>query len=298
MTTYDRELKGPDTYEYFNNISKICQVNYINLLKAQLFLLLLIAIISIFPIANDKYENYKQSLNIILMSIVLILMILQFAKNYMSGWQKARFLSESILSNCWLLIFKCDSYSEDNYDNSLAKFQERIKEMKKEINIKDYLSFSALVIKDHDNPPWMKEKYSATLNDKKEFYIKYRIGNQISWYGKKAKYNKNNSTKYFVYGLIALTVGLVLTVLVLIKVIPNLSYLGLFTTLAASLFSWKQTKRFDELKTTYSVAADELRDFGNVLQRKKTESDIQETVFDTEKSISREHKLWFSKVLD
>ena len=100
---FDRELIGPDSYEYFNNISKICQLKYVGLLKAQLILLLIISVFSIFPILGNSLENLKQTINIILMVIVLILMILQFSKNYMAGWQKARFLAESIMSNCWLL---------------------------------------------------------------------------------------------------------------------------------------------------------------------------------------------------
>src|SRR5438309_2108546 len=116
---FDRELKGPDSYELFNSISKKCQNNYINLLRWQLNLLLLIAIISIFPIENVSDADCVQGANIMLMVIVLFLMIMQYSKNYMTGWQKARFLAESILSNCWLLIFKCDSYSEGNYETSI-----------------------------------------------------------------------------------------------------------------------------------------------------------------------------------
>lgn len=296
--TFDRELRGPDSYEYFNSISKKCQLKYIGLLKFQLILLLVIALISMLPVFDGMIETWKQCINIILMVILLMLMILQFSKNYMAGWQKARFLAESILSNCWLLIFRYDSYNEENFDIAISKFHKRIKEMKEEINIKEFLDISDLVIMDNDNPDWIKELYSASIGDKKDFYIKFRIDDQIKWYSKKTKYNKNNSTNYFVLGLFALAIGIVLTVFVIIKLIPNLSYLGFFTTLAASLFSWKQTKRFDELKTTYSVAAEELRDFSNILKGKVIETEIQEIVFNTEKSISREHKLWFSKVLD
>ena len=297
MATYDRELKGPDSYEYFNSISKKCQSNYINLFRGQLILLLLIAIISIFPNEIVFDANCLQGINIMLMVIVLFLMILQYSKNYMAGWQKARFLAESILSNCWLLIFKCDSYGEGNYDESLSKFHARITEMKKEISIKDYLSITSLSNVDNDNPEWISENYTKKIEDKKQYYIKFRIEDQIKWYSKKAKQNANNSMHYFIYGLLSMVFGILLTVLVLVRVIPNIPYLALFTTISASLFSWKQTKRFDELKTTYSVAADELSDFKKALIRKTSVDDIKNTVFDTEKSISREHKLWFSKVL-
>ena len=295
---YERELLGPDSYEYFNNISKKCQTKYIVLLKAQLLLLLIIAVISILPVFKIELENYKQAINIFFIVFVLALMILQFSKNYMEGWQKARFLSESILSNCWLLIFKCESYNEVEYDEALSKFQKRIKEMKEEININDFLLISDPINCDHDNPKWILDNYFASLNDKKTFYLKYRIENQINWYSEKSKSNNSSSTSFFILGIVSMILGIVLSILVLIKVIPNLSYLGFFTTLAASLFSWKQTKRFDELKTTYSVASDELQDFRNSLERENTEIETKEIILDTEKAISREHKLWFSRILN
>jgi len=295
---YERELEGPHSYKYFNTLSKLCQNRYTGLLRAQLLFLLTISLISIIPGNIYGIENYLQGFNIILMILVFILMILQYSKNYMEGWQKGRFLAESILSNCWLVIFRCGSYNQKNYNECLAKFHDRIKEMKKEINIKDYFYMLPQEMFVNDNPVWMREKYETTSEDKKTFYIQYRINDQIDWYSKKAKFNTDNSKNYFLYGLISLGLGIVLSVFVLLKLVPALTYLGLFTTIAACLFSWKQTKRFDELKTTYSVAADELSDFKRALINKTSEDDIKETVFDTEKSISREHKLWFSKVLD
>ena len=93
-------------------------------------------------------------------------------------------------------------------------------------------------------------------------------------------------------------IGMILTILVLVNFIPNLSYLGFFTTIAASIFSWKQTKRFEELKTTYSVTADELKDFKKLILNTNSEDKLREIIFNTEKAISREHKLWFSRVLE
>jgi len=89
-----------------------------------------------------------------------------------------------------------------------------------------------------------------------------------------------------------------LTVLTIMDIIPNFSYLGLFTTLSAAIFSWKQTKRFEELSSTYSVAIEELKDFKKKLLLDNSESEIKEIIYDTEKSISREHKLWVSKIND
>lgn len=294
---FERQLIGPDSYEYFNTISRLCQSYYINLIRAQLLILFLIAVISTLPVLCDSLEKMKLITYLILVTSVLILMIIDFANNYMDGWQKSRFLAESILSNCWLLIFKCEIYNHNKYDEAISKFHKRIKFLKKEININNYLSYTGVINQDNDSPGWLYENFNAKINVKKQFYIDNRIQEQINWYNQKTRYNKNNSRNYFILGLISLVIGIILTILVLAKSIPNLSYLGLFTTLTASLFSWKQTRRFDELKTTYSVTVDELCHFKNIIEIEKNESEIQKIVFETENSISREHKLWFNKAL-
>jgi Ca2+/Na+ antiporter len=273
---------------------------YIGLMKWQLYLLVLIAVISLFPLVEQwpKWiEQVKQVTLIVSLLVVLLLMIIQYSKNYMEGWQKSRFLAESILSNTWLLFFKHEKYDLP-FNEAIETFHKRIKEMKDEIDVKQFLSFAEKPNKDHDVPIWVKENFDVSMSDKKEFYLKYRLRDQINWYYKKASYNKQNSTYYFIGALIAMGIGLVLTIFVMINWIPNLSYLSFFTTVAASIFSWKQTKRFDELKTTYSVSSDELDDFKKTLLLDKAEDEVKEIIFDTEKAISREHKLWFSKIFE
>ncbi len=297
---FDRELKGPDSYEFYNEISKKCQRMYIGLMKWQLYFLMLIAIISLFPIVEkwpECVEQLKQIILVVSIIVVLLLMIIQYSKNYMEGWQKSRFLAESILSNSWLLFFKHEKYDLP-FNEAIETFHKRIKEMKEEIDVKQFLSFAKKPNIDHDVPIWVREKFDVSMNDKKEFYLKYRLRDQMNWYYKKTSYNKRNSTYCFIGALIAMGIGLILTILVMINWIPNMSYLSFFTTVAASIFSWKQTKRFDELKTTYSVSSDELDDFKNTLLLNKSDEEVKEIIFDTEKAISREHKLWFSKVFE
>lgn len=292
---FERQLIGPDSYQYFNTISELCQSYYIKLIRAQLLILFLIAVISTLPVLCDSLEKIKLIIYLVLMTLVLLLMIIDFANNYMDGWQKSRFLAESILTNCWLLIFKCGIYNCNKYEEAMSEFHNRIKFLKKEININKFLSYTEVINQDNDSPAWIYANFNANIKEKKQFYIDNRIQEQINWYNQKAKSNKNNSSFYFILGLISLSIGIILTVLVLAKLIPNFSYLGLFTTLTASLFSWKQTRRFDELKTTYSVTANELCHFKNIIEIEQNESEIQKIVLDTENSISREHKLWLNK---
>src|SRR5690554_468353 len=103
-TQFDRELIGPDSYECFNNLSKLCQKRYLKNVGYQLVLLLLISIIASIPEFNTTLEKLKHFIQLSLIIGVLILMVMQFKSNFMDGWQKSRFLAESILSQAWLLF--------------------------------------------------------------------------------------------------------------------------------------------------------------------------------------------------
>ena len=296
-TKFDRSLIGPDSYEYFNNLSKLCQSRYLNILGAQLILLLFISIVASVPELIVPYEKTKHFIELTLIISVLILMIIQFKSNYMDGWQKSRFLAESILSQCWLLLFKVNNYDKD-FNEAISIFLERIREMKSEINVSDYLKFVSQKSSDNDRPQWITDNFDKSIAEKKEFYIIERINDQEKYYFKKTLFNRRNSERYFWFGILAMGIGAILTILTIMDIIPNFSYLGLFTTLSAAIFSWKQTKRFEELSSTYSVAIEELKDFKKKLLLDNSENDVKEIVYDTEKSISREHKLWVSKIND
>jgi hypothetical protein len=294
-TDFDRKLIGPDSYEYFNDLSKLCQSRYLRILGAQLLILLGISLIASIPELPSPFEKTKHVIELALIVAVLILMIIQFKSNYMDGWQKSRFLAESILSQSWLLLFKVDNYNKD-YNSAISIFLDRINEMKSEINVNDYLKFVSVISSDNDQPNWISENFDKNISEKRNYYIIERINDQEKYYYKKTLYNRRNSEKYFWFGISSMGIGAILTTLTIMDVIPNFSYLGLFTTLSAALFSWKQTKRFEELSSTYSVAIEELKDFKKKLLLDSSEDEIKAIIYDTEKSISREHKLWVTKI--
>jgi hypothetical protein len=294
-TAFDRELIGPDSYECFNNLSKYCQKRYLKNVGTQLILLLSISIIASIPELKTNLEKTKHVLQLVLIIGVLIFMVMQFKANFMDGWQKSRFLAESTLSQSWLLFFKVNKYN-DSFSKALSVFHEKIKFMKREVDLSNYLKFLSPISSDNDNPEWIRNNFDKSNSDKIEFYIKHRLNDQEKYYYKKTLFNSRKGETFFWLGMVSMGFGAVLTILTMIGVIPNFAYLGLFTTLAAAIFSWKQTKRFEELSSTYSVAIDELKDFKKKLLLQPSEQKTKEIIYDTEKSISREHKLWVSKI--
>jgi hypothetical protein len=207
----------------------------------------------------------------------------------MNGWQNARFIAESVLSNAWLYSFKIGIY---NADAKVATqgYIDTVDKIQKEVELKNFLSIytsSLPAVAD-----WMIKNFNeSNILTKKEFYIKHRLDDQIDWYTKKSEYNMQHSSIWFGISLVLLLTGIILTIFV---GLDQFSVLGLLSTLTAAILTWRQTKRFDELKVTYAVAAKELHSLKAKFELEKDEPDILRFVEEAEKSISREHKLWFN----
>ena len=289
----ERKLSGPGSYEKYNRISILSQSKYLLLLKSQIYSLLFIALLSSVPSFSEYgIDKIKHFIELFFILVVLILMIYQYKSNNMQGWQNARYLAESTLSNAWLFVWRCEPYNIDQ-KSSMVKFIDTVEKLEHEVDIKPFLS---LVSNNEDEiSDWMIEFRNHDLENKKKCYKNHRLNDQINWYTKKANYNQRKSTLLFCMGLILMGAGALLTILVIYDKIPDWAYLGFFTTVAVSVFTWFQTKRHDELRITYSVSAQELTRFKEKFNIVSDEMELVELVENIEKSISREHKLWLVK---
>lgn len=286
---YDRELKGPYAYDRFNNISRICQTRYLNLIKAQSYILILMALLSSFSIATDESEEIVRYSIVILSITTLGIIIFQQNKNYMTGWQNSRFIAESVLSNSWLFSFRIGIYNSDE-KTAIQNFIDTVDKIQKEVELKNFLSISNSTLPAIAD--WMKINFNdIDISTKKTFYIKYRLDDQISWYTKKSEFNMKQSSLWFTLSLILLLSGIILSIFIHLN---QFAILGFLSTITAAILTWRQTKRFDELKVTYAVAAKELHSLKAKFEMENDEYDIIRFVEEAEKSISREHKLWFN----
>lgn len=286
---FDRELIGPHAYDKFNNISKLCQKQYLNLIRVQSYLLIIIALISSFSIVSKEVEQLARYTIVTLSVVTLGLLIFQQTKNYMKGWQNARFIAESVLTNSWLFGFRIGIYNSDE-KNARRNFIDTVDKIENEVELKNFLSMYSS--KESTISDWMSTLFhDGNLDSKKQFYIKYRLDDQIAWYTEKAKFNMDESNIWFSLSLGLLLIGIILTLFIPLF---DFSVLGFLSTITAAILTWRQTKRFDELKVTYAVAAKELHSLKAKFEMEKDATDILKFLEEAERSISREHKLWFN----
>jgi hypothetical protein len=93
-------------------ISRECQKRYLRLIKLQTAGLCGVALIGAFSYDMASSLEPKARLLIVVFSIIVLgLLSYQQSRNYMKGWQNARFAAESILSNAWLFVFKIGAHA-------------------------------------------------------------------------------------------------------------------------------------------------------------------------------------------
>lgn len=289
-----QELKGPNSYERYDKIAIVCQKNYFRLFKLQIFLLSFIAFLSLLPAFSETgIDTIKHSIELILIIVVLSIMTWQYNANYTKGWENARYLAESILSNAWLFVWRCEPFNDDQ--NASIKFIDLIENLETQIDLKQFISLVPSTKNGIAN--WMFDFRASDVATKKSKYMRYRLDDQIDWYSTKASFNQRRSTLWFIAGLALMVIGAIFTIGIIIEILPNWSFLGFFTTVSVSISSWIQARRNDELKITYGVTAQELIRFKDKMNLIPAEDELVKLVENIENAISREHKLWLTRLM-
>lgn len=140
----------------------------------------------------------------------------------------------------------------------------------------------------------MMQVRRLSLDERLEVYRKERIINQALWYTKKAKYNKGKSRIWFWVTVILHSIAIIL-LLYNIKE-PELRLpIEIIAVAASSVLTWLQSKKHNELSTSYSLTAHEIMLIKAETNRITTESELSEYIMNCENAFSREHTQWVAR---
>ncbi|OAB26027.1 Protein of unknown function [Flavobacterium fryxellicola] len=285
----------PNFFRAGDKASLVAQSTYVNYVKWDLSLMIIASALTIYNYqeANSKTIIYVISGILLLIATILSLVIKN--KQYEDIWYRGRALAESCKTLTWRYI-TCSEYFENDLNSSEAKkrFRERITEVKNEFSdLNKELSAKLLALPIISEEMNVIREYSLEM--RKQYYLKHRINNQIDWYQNKADKSKSKYEGWFWAVIIAQILGLI-SIGYLIK-FPNCSFnfVGLFSTLSASFFSWLQLKKYQENKEAYTTATSELNLIKQVGEEINSEESFSKFVLDSENAMSREHTMWLAQ---
>jgi hypothetical protein len=137
----------------------------------------------------------------------------------------------------------------------------------------------------------MRELRSRPLDERRQAYLDWRIGDQQGWYAAKAAANEKQASRWTLL-LTALEGTALLTAILMASGAFQFDFLGVGATAIGVAAAWMQARQYQTLAAAYSVAAQELAEIRSRGDLVKEEESWAEFADQSEEAISREHTLW------
>ena len=141
----------------------------------------------------------------------------------------------------------------------------------------------------------MRKMRNLDLEKRKQIYLEQRIKDQRKWYGHNAKQNKVHASRWFMAVLIAQSLAVLFTLLIMRWSNSPINFAHVCSSAAIAFLAWIQVKQHQELAQSYGVAAHELGLIAEQISYIKTEEELCKFVSESENAISREHTMWMAR---
>lgn len=281
----------PALYETASALSAKSQTTYLRLIRAEYALLFLAAILSM---SWSKEPTFFIVYTAVLLASLGILICRSWMKPE-QDWYRGRALAESIKTSSWRFLMRSSPF-EDAASITIPRgeFREHllaILHANRFIGDKMPPDSAAK----QQIPASMEAVRARDLEQRKAFYLEYRIKDQRDWYSVKAGANKRASRHWMLAGIAAYAVAIILA---LIRVeYPNWELWPIepVIVLASSFIGWTQIKKFNELASSYTLTAHEIGIIQNRIGEIDEEKAFSKFVNDAEQAFSREHTQWVAR---
>ena len=288
------ETDFPTLYQIADESSLSGQRKYLLFFKLEQYALITGAVTSLFPLDNNLYGSLLAILSAVSFAIAIAITAYMNSIKLENKWYIGRAIAESIKTLTWRYITKGEPFVSSKSEEEVDKhFCEILKEILKEngdkLDLTSLKQNNGFQVSDK-----MREIRNKTFNERKDFYLKFRIQNQLDWYNRKAIFNKKQGQKYF-WVLISCQFFAFVYSLFLINNHKIFNVVPLIPTIAASLISWTQVKQFDELSQAYATTAQDISLIKAQVNYLNEEKKFDSFIADSENAFSREHTLWLAR---
>lgn len=285
----------PNYFRAGDKASLLAQYTYTKFVRWDLLFMVFASFLSIYNYQSEDSKTVVYVISGLSLLIATILSLVIKNKKYEDVWYRGRALAESCKTLTWRYV-TCSEYFEHNLEKAVVdkRFTDRIKEINNEfsdlVGILNAKHIALPIITDE-----MRRVRHLSIIERKQYYLKHRIDNQITWYSTKAESNKNKYENWF-WAVIISQILAIISIGFLIKFpMSNFNLVGLFSTFSASCFSWLQLKKYQENKEAYTTATSELNIIKQELGEASSETEFSKFVLDAENAMSREHTLWIAQ---
>lgn len=283
-----QEQDFPALYRSADDLSRSSQRHFFWALRGHLITLVMAAVLSMTGISHWGVA----ALQLLALLGALGCSIYLFAMRPDRLWYAGRAVAESIKTITWRYVCRAEPFQGDD-SMSRSGFRETLKqivEQNKEVcqSLTEHLDEVQLT-------PVMEQMRSRSLEERRETYSTFRIKDQLTWYAKKAAFNRRRSKAFFWILISINATAVVCSVFRIAYPTQPFWPTDVFVAAAASLLSWMQAKRFSELAASYALAAHEIGFIKEQSMNSNTDAKFSIFVGDAENAFSREHTQWVAR---
>lgn len=210
-------------------------------------------------------------------------------------WYRARAIAESVKTSSWRFMMKGAPYFDAvSVEQVKKEFRNLLRSILSEHKDLGH-EFGGDISEADQITSKMCEVRNFDLQARIDFYRKFRIDEQRSWYARKSAENRKKGKVWF--GILIGLQAIAVVLLVLRVAYPDFRMwpTEVFIVAAGSSLTWIQMKRFRELASSYGLTAQEIGIIRGELEGIENETDFIEFVKDSENAFSREHTQWVAR---
>ncbi|MDN8003127.1 DUF4231 domain-containing protein [Burkholderia multivorans] len=283
-----QEQDFPALYRSADDLSLKSQRHFFRALRLHLITLVVAAILSIVSIPHWSVA----ALQLLALLSALGCSIYLFAVRPDRLWYAGRAVAESIKTITWRYVCRAEPFDGDdvNARNDFGHTLKQIVEQNRDVcqSLTEHLDGQQFT-------RVMEEMRAKPLEDRRATYAASRITDQLTWYAKKAAFNRRRSKTFFWVLIGTNAIAVICAALRIAHPDQPFWPTDVFVAAAASLLSWMQAKRFSELAASYALAAHEISLIKEQSLLPDTDRKFSLFVGDAENAFSREHTQWVAR---
>jgi len=290
MEIEDKDLPG--LYQSANSASLEEQKKYFNGISLYLTLLIIASLFSYF--ANDFQSPIFRIISTVLFLLTLFIIIWLRISRPDDIWYNGRAVAESVKTRSWRWMMRAEPYIDSEKVDMMRKHfvNDLITILKQNESLIRKLKISASVEEPISDK--MLQVRKLDLRERFILYRKERITNQELWYIKKAEFNKTKAEFWF-WSTVVIHSFIIIFLLYNIYVPALRPPVGVLAIAASSVLTWLQSKKHNELSSSYALAAHEIVLIKSETTRIETEMDFSNYIMNCENAFSREHTQWYAR---
>jgi hypothetical protein len=280
----------PTLFESANAASNKSQWRFLALVRLEYGLLIITAFFSLgWSDTRAYFAAYA-----VVFALSMIIMVYRSIKKPERTWYQARALSESVKTLSWRFAMRAEPFDDARSSDARRDFRNLLSDvLKANHSISDALS--DLKSDGEQLPSAMQDMREKKLEERRAFYLLYRIADQREWYQKKAMANGAAARWWVAISCLAYGLGLIF---ILTRIVDPTS-VGWPTeplvVFASAAIGWTQIKKFNELAAAYTLTAQEIGLVKGLIEDAATAGEFSSAVNEAELAFSREHTQWAAR---